>query len=40
MSEELWFHVTAGKGPGKCAWAVVKVVERFCAECAAAGIVA
>ena len=35
---EQWLHITAGKGPVECAWAVVKVLERIRAEAAAAGI--
>jgi len=26
---ELWFQITAGKGPAECAWAVVKVLEQM-----------
>jgi peptide chain release factor len=35
---ELWFQITAGKGPVECAWAVVKVLEMLQAEAAEAGI--
>jgi hypothetical protein len=35
---ELWLQITAGKGPEECAWAVVRVLEKVCAEAAAAGL--
>jgi peptide chain release factor len=36
--QECWLHVTAGKGPAECAWAVVKVIEKICEEASAAGV--
>jgi len=35
---DAWLQVTAGQGPAECAWAVVRVVEKMCAEAAAAGL--
>jgi len=36
--KELWFQVTAGKGPVECAWAVVKVLEQLEREASAASL--
>lgn len=38
MSNDIWLHVTAGKGPEECAWAVVEIVERILAEAKAGGL--
>lgn len=38
MSSEIWLHVTAGKGPEECAWAVVEIIERILAEAKAEGL--
>lgn len=32
-----WIQITAGKGPVECAWAVVRVMEKFLEEAIAAG---
>ncbi len=34
---EAWLHITAGKGPVECAWAVIKVLECIRTEAGAAG---
>jgi len=35
---ELWFQVTAGKGPAECGWAVVKVLENMQREALSASL--
>jgi peptide chain release factor len=38
QNRELWLHITAGKGPAECAWAVVKVLEQIQKEALAVSI--
>jgi peptide chain release factor len=38
QERELWLHITAGQGPGECAWAVVKVLEQIQKEALALSI--
>ncbi len=38
MSNDIWLHITAGKGPAECAWAVVEILKRILAEAKAAGL--